>query len=59
MYVFQFMDATYRIDRQTNSKVSFVSILHNQKAFALYEGVYDTRAEADAAMKEIGALLAA
>lgn len=53
MYVFQFMDATWRIDRTTNSKISFLSILQNKAAFKLYEGIYESRAEACAAEKEI------
>ena len=57
MYVFQFMDATWRIDRTTNSKVAFVDILRNKEAYKLYEGIYETQNEALKAEKEIRNLL--
>lgn len=58
MYVFQFMDATYRIARKTNSRVPFGAILRNTEARALYDGIYKTRADADAGMKRINEILA-
>lgn len=57
MYVFQFMDATWRIDRTTNSKISFSAILANKAAFKLYDGIYESRNEAVKAEKEIRNLL--
>lgn len=59
MYVFQFMDATYRIARTTNSTVPFGAIIRNEEASKLYDGAYETRAEADAGMKRINEILAA
>lgn len=59
MYVYQFMDATYRIDRTTNSTVPFGAILANAEALKLFDGVYQTRAEASAAMNQINEILAA
>lgn len=57
MYVYQFMDATYRIDRRTNSRIQFSTILANTEAFKLYEGIYETREAAYTAMKRIESLL--
>lgn len=57
MYVFEFMDGTWRIDRQTNSKIKFADILKNKKAFALYDGIYYTESQAYVARKEIEDLL--
>jgi hypothetical protein len=52
MYSFCFMDATYRIALFTNSKVQFSEIL-KAGALDLFEGVYETQKEANAAIAAI------
>lgn len=59
MYIFEFMDGTYRIDRFTNSTIPFGALLRNAEAMALYDGAYATDIDARKAMYRIKELLAA
>jgi hypothetical protein len=51
------MDGTWRIDRQTSSKITFISILENKEAHKLYDGIYTTKQMAYDAMIETYKLL--
>lgn len=57
MYVFQFEDASYRIALSHPSRIDFASIIKSGEARKLYDGIYETRAEADAAVKRIKEIL--
>lgn len=57
MYVFQFMDGSWCIDRLTSSKISFSALIADKVAYSLFERHYETRAAAEAGMQEIKELL--
>lgn len=51
MYAFQFMDATWRIARRTNTTEPLPP--YGTEAFRLYEGIYSSRADAETAIRSI------
>lgn len=51
MYVFQFMDATWRIAHLTNSKEPMPR--WGTEALRLYDHPYETRTEAEAGLRRI------
>jgi hypothetical protein len=55
MYVYHMRDYTWRIAPLTSSKYTLP--YGNRKVMALYNGVYDTRAAAEAAVNEIKNLI--
>lgn len=58
LHVFQFQDATWRLDRPARSTIPFVDLIRHDSVRVLYEGIYSTRAEAYDAKVKIEALLA-
>lgn len=58
LHVFQFQDATWRLDRPARCTIPFIDLIRHDSVRELYEGIYPTRAEAYAAKGKIEALLA-
>lgn len=58
LHVFQFQDASWRIDRPTRCKIAYADIIRHDSTRELYEGIYSTRQEATDARLQIEALLA-
>lgn len=56
MYAFQFLDATWRIDRLTNSRSSRPQ--YGTAAYDLFNAAYSSRADAEAAIRSIRVELA-
>ena len=58
LHVFQFQDASWRIDRPTRCKIPYADLIRHDSVRELYEGIYSTEAEARAAKRKIEDLLA-